>query len=75
VGTRGIRRARPCRCSHALYRQRGRDRSHIVNRRWARGFRRDGDQGRVILDGEPRLEVPVSRNNVRQVQATLLQAA
>jgi hypothetical protein len=29
----------------------------------------------VILDGEPRLEVPVSRNNVRQVQATLLQAA
>ena len=50
-------------------------RSHIVNRRWVRGFRRDGDQGRVILDGEPRLEVPVSRNNVRWIQDTLRQAA
>ena len=50
-------------------------RSHIVNRRWIRGFRRDGDQGVVIVDGEPRLEVPVSRNNVRRIRDTLLEAA
>lgn len=50
-------------------------RSHIVNRRWVRGFRRDGDQGVLILDAEPRLEVPVSRTNVRRVQDTLLPAA
>ena len=50
-------------------------RSHIVNRRWVRGFRRDGDQGVVILEAEPSLEVPVSRTNVRRVQGTLLPAA
>ena len=49
-------------------------RSHIVNRRWVRGFRREGDQGVVILDGESRLEVPVSRSHLRKVQDTLLPA-
>ncbi len=50
-------------------------RSHIVNRRWIRGFRRDGDQGVVIVEAEPSLEVPVSRTNVRKIQDTLLPAA
>jgi NO-binding membrane sensor protein with MHYT domain len=50
-------------------------RSHIVNRRWIRGFRRDGDQGVVIVEAEPTLEVPVSRTNVRKIQDTLLPAA
>jgi DNA-binding LytR/AlgR family response regulator len=49
-------------------------RSHIANRRWVRGFRRDGDQGVVILDAEPSIEVPVSRTNLRRVQGALLPA-
>ena len=49
-------------------------RSHIVNRRWVRGFRREGDQGVVILDAETALEVPVSRTHLRKVQDTLLPA-
>jgi NO-binding membrane sensor protein with MHYT domain len=49
-------------------------RSHIVNRHWVRGFRREGDQGVVILDAETGIEVPVSRTHLRKVQDTLVPA-
>ncbi|NBC95707.1 MAG: hypothetical protein GVY27_05050 [Deinococcus-Thermus bacterium] len=46
-------------------------RSHIVNIRHARAFRRRNDQGVLVVDDADGRTVPVSRGNVRKLRAAL----
>lgn len=46
-------------------------RSHIVNIRHARAFQRKREQGVILLDGDERRAVPVSRSNVPKLRAAL----
>lgn len=46
-------------------------RSHIVNIRHARSFRRRQERGELVLDGDESRSVPVSRGNVPKLRAAL----